>query len=117
MSHGPTESKRLLSHTIAEWACALKYEHLSPAAIQAAKLFRFDSIGCALGGSQQDDAKILLKHYRAIGGGTGSGSGPSWTSLAVRDRRDRVQRVLDVGAVHVLAPDEIGGPGCTRPQP
>lgn len=69
MSDHPTESKRLLSHTIAEWACALKYEHLSPAAIQAAKLFWFDSIGCALGGSQQNDARILLKHYRAMGGG------------------------------------------------
>ena len=66
MSRPTTESKRLLSHTIAEWACALKYEHLSPEAIQAAKLFWFDSIGCALGGSQQDDAKILLKHYRAM---------------------------------------------------
>ena len=62
----PTESKRLLSHIIAEWACALKYEHLSAEAIQATKLFWFDSIGCALGGSQQDDAKILLKHYRAM---------------------------------------------------
>ena len=71
MSHQPTESKRLLSHTIAEWACSLKYEHLSAEAIQAAKLFWFDSIGCALGGSQQDDAKILLKHYRAMGGGKG----------------------------------------------
>ncbi len=50
MSHQPTDSKRLLSYTIAEWACALKYEHLSPEAIQAAKLFWFDSIGCALGG-------------------------------------------------------------------
>src|SRR5947207_14190326 len=66
-----TQSKRLLSQTIAEWACALKYEHLSPEAIQAAKLFWFDSIGCALGGSQQEDAKILLKHYRTIGGGNG----------------------------------------------
>lgn len=55
MSH-PTESKRLLSHIIAEWACALKYEHLSAEAIQAAKLFWFDSIGCALGGSQQQNA-------------------------------------------------------------
>ena len=71
MSDHPTESKRLLSHTIAEWAWALKYEHLSPAAIQAAKLFWFDSIGCALGGSQQDDAKILLKHYRTMSGGNG----------------------------------------------
>src|SRR5256884_7532174 len=66
MSHQPTESKRLLSYVIAEWACYLKYEHLSPAAIQAAKLFWFDSIGCALGGSQQEDAKILLEHYRAM---------------------------------------------------
>src|SRR5438552_7720103 len=62
----PTESKRLLSHITAEWACALKYEHLSREAIQAAKLFWFDSIGCALSGSQQEDAKILLKHYRAM---------------------------------------------------
>jgi hypothetical protein len=81
MSHSPTDSKRLLSYTIAEWACALKYEHLSAEAIQAAKLFWFDSIGCALGGSQQDDAKILLKHYRAMGatahssGGEGGGKG------------------------------------------
>src|SRR5712664_1172716 len=66
-----SESKRLLSHIIAEWACSLKYEHLSAEAIQAAKLFWFDSIGCALGGSQQDDARILLKHYRAMGGGKG----------------------------------------------
>src|SRR5436853_4260138 len=72
MAHQPTESNRLLSHTIADWACALKYEHLSPEAIQAAKLFWFDSIGCALGGSQQDDAKILLKHYRAMSGGNGN---------------------------------------------
>src|SRR5437773_7068481 len=66
--HSP---KRLLSHVIAEWACALKYENLSPAASQAAKLFWFDSIGCALGGSQQEDAKILVEHHLAMGGGNG----------------------------------------------
>jgi 2-methylcitrate dehydratase PrpD len=47
MAHHSTQSKRFLSHVIAEWACALKYEHLSAEAIQAAKLFWFDSIGCA----------------------------------------------------------------------
>ena len=66
MAHQPTESKRLLSHSNAEWACALKYEHLSPEAIQAAKLLWFDSIGYALGGSQQDNARILLRDYRAM---------------------------------------------------
>src|SRR6266576_4846124 len=75
MSHQPTDSKRLLSYTIAEWACALKYEHLSPEAIQAAKLFWFDSIGCAIGGSQQDDAKILLKHYSAMSATADSSAG------------------------------------------
>src|SRR3954465_13282634 len=71
MAKQNTESKRLLSYVIAEWACALKYENLSPEAIQAAKLFWFDSIGCALGGSQQEDAKILPEHHRAMGGGNG----------------------------------------------
>src|SRR2546428_7748695 len=71
MAHQSTEPKRLLSYAIADWACSLKYEHLSPEAIQAAKLFQFDSIGCALGGSQQEDAKILLKHYRAMSGSEG----------------------------------------------
>src|ERR1700737_1090625 len=71
MSHHSTESKRLLSYIIAEWALSFKYEDLSPEATQAAKLFWFDSIGCAVGGSQQDDAKILLKHYRAMGGNNG----------------------------------------------
>src|ERR1700746_3689566 len=72
MAHQSTQSKRLLSHIISDWACSLKYEHLSPEAIQAAKLFWFDSIGCALGGSQQEDAKILLEHYRAMGVGNGT---------------------------------------------
>jgi 2-methylcitrate dehydratase PrpD len=80
--------KRLLSHVIAEWTSALKYEDLSLAAIEAAKLFWFDSIGCALGGSQQDDARILLKHYRAMcatanssgGGGGGKGSATAFVS-------------------------------------
>jgi len=66
----PTQSKRLLSHTIAEGAYSRRYEHLSP--LQATKLLSFDSIGCALGGSQQDDAKILLAHYRAAGGDNGA---------------------------------------------
>src|SRR2546430_3843894 len=79
MTHQATESKRLLSYVIAEWACALNYQHLSAEAVQAAKLFWFDSIGCALGGSQQDDAKILLKHYRAMSSG-GKGKATAFVS-------------------------------------
>ena len=61
-------NKKYLSHTLAQWACSLKYEHLSPKAIEAAKLFWYDSVGCALGGSRQEDAKILLDHHRDMGG-------------------------------------------------
>src|ERR1700747_3047553 len=89
MSHQSTDAKRLLSYTIAEWACALKHEHLSPEAIQAAKLFWFDSIGCALGGSQQEDAKILLRHYAGMRGNDGRNSRDSSTSLGMTKEHDR----------------------------
>ncbi len=70
MSKAPVDSnKKYLSHTLAEWACGLRYEHLSDKSIEAAKLFWFDSLGCALGGSQQEDATILLAHHREMGGG------------------------------------------------
>lgn len=60
--------KKYLSHTLAEWACGLTYEQLSPEAVRAAKLFWYDSIGCALGGSQQEDAHILLAHHKEMAG-------------------------------------------------
>ena len=57
-----------VSYKLAEWAAALRYEDLSEEAIHSAKLFLFDSFGCALGGSQQHDVKIMLKHFKAMGG-------------------------------------------------
>jgi 2-methylcitrate dehydratase len=68
MAKAPVENRKYLSHTLAEWSCALQYEHLSPAAIEKAKLFWYDSLGCGLGGSQQEDAHILLAHYKSMGG-------------------------------------------------
>src|SRR5262245_8107919 len=73
MAKGPVDpNKKYLSHTLAEWACALRYEHMSPDAIQKAKLFWYDSMGCALGGSEQEDAHILLAHHKEM---TGTGAG------------------------------------------
>lgn len=71
--HDP--NKKYLSHTLAEWACALKYEHLSPKSIETAKLFWYDSMGCAIGGSQQEDAHILLAHHREMSGLASSSQG------------------------------------------
>lgn len=72
-SHASGPAKKYLSHTLSEWACGLKYEHLSDRAVHTAKLFWYDSLGCALGGSQQEDAKILLAHHREMAGGGGGG--------------------------------------------
>ncbi|MBN1851354.1 MAG: MmgE/PrpD family protein [Pirellulales bacterium] len=55
-----------LAGDLADWAWHLKYEHLSSEAIERAKLFWYDSLGCALGGSRQEDAEILLAHHRAM---------------------------------------------------
>lgn len=57
-----------ISYQLAEWAANLEFDHLSDEAIHAAKLFLFDSFGCGLGGSQQDDVKTWLKLARTLGG-------------------------------------------------
>ncbi|MBS0196694.1 MAG: MmgE/PrpD family protein [Planctomycetes bacterium] len=73
-SKGPVDpNKKWLSHTLAEWACGLNFEHLSAEAVLSAKLFWYDSLGCALGGSQQEDAHVLLAHHKEM---LGKGSGP-----------------------------------------
>ena len=56
------------SWKLAEWAATLTYEQLSTEAIQCAKLFLYDSFGCALGGSQQHDVEMFLDHAKALGG-------------------------------------------------
>jgi 2-methylcitrate dehydratase len=71
-SHATSPKKK--SHTdyaswkLAKWASDLTFADLSPDAVQRAKLFLFDSFGCALGGSQQHDTKIMVDHFKAMGG-------------------------------------------------
>lgn len=56
-----------ITERIARWVVDLNYEHLTPDAIDAAKRFLYDTIGCALGGYQVHDVKIFLEHYRELG--------------------------------------------------
>ncbi len=56
---------------LARWASGLRYEDLSAKAVDDAKRFWFDSVGCALGGVQTEDARILLEHYTAMSPGGG----------------------------------------------
>ena len=63
-----SKSTDFVSWPLAEWATGLTYDNLSDQAVRAAKLFLFDSFGCALGGSQQHDVRIALDHLKQMGG-------------------------------------------------
>jgi 2-methylcitrate dehydratase len=53
---------QMLSRTLAEWASQLQYDHLTPDAIEFAKAFLYDSLGCAFGGARLHDSQIVEKH-------------------------------------------------------
>ena len=67
-----------ITYELSKWAAGLSFEDLTPEAVEAAKRFLYDSLGCALGGYQQEDCKIMLEYARARGGrpeATAIGSG------------------------------------------
>ncbi|MBX7170441.1 MAG: MmgE/PrpD family protein [Pyrinomonadaceae bacterium] len=59
---------KTISQQWAEYTVNLTFEDLSPESIAAAKMFLYDSFGCALGGSKTEDFYILEKIFREIGG-------------------------------------------------
>ncbi len=74
---------------MARWASGLRYEHLGDNAIHEARRYLLDSLGCALGGYRQEDARIALDVIGEIGGvgpatviGSGKKTDPVTASLA-----------------------------------
>lgn len=59
---------KTISQIWAEYAVNLTFEDLPPDAIAAAKMFIYDSFGCALGGSKTEDFHILEQVFSDIGG-------------------------------------------------
>jgi len=77
-----------ITRTLSDWASGLRFEDLDAPAIDAAKRFLYDSIGCALGGYQQEDCERLLHHLMEMGGADhctciGSGHRTSVVSAAL----------------------------------
>ncbi len=52
---------RYVSHALSEWSSGLRYEDLTPEAVDAAKHFLYDSLGCAFGGARSSDYQIAEK--------------------------------------------------------
>jgi len=118
----PYKTDNFLSFELARWACELSYEDLSPEAIDAAKRFWYDSVGCAIGGSQQEDARILLAHAREmIGSETGAGpcscfvSGFATNPVDAAFLNSHMMRAMDYNDIYWKADpthpsDLLGGP-------
>jgi len=58
----------IITHRMARFTRDLRYEDLSPQAIDLVKRFLIDSIGCAYGGSQTEDVKIMTDFFNEMGG-------------------------------------------------
>jgi 2-methylcitrate dehydratase len=59
-----------ITHKMARFTKDLKYEDISPEAIDLTKRFLLDSIGCAYGGSKTEDVGIMLELYNDMAGKT-----------------------------------------------
>jgi 2-methylcitrate dehydratase len=73
---------------LARWAAALQFEDLSSRAVREAKRYLLDSLGCALGGYQQEDVKIALAVLDEI-----AGPGPA-TVIGMGSKLDVVSAAL-----------------------
>jgi 2-methylcitrate dehydratase len=77
-----------ITAVMARWAAQLQYEQLSERAVHEARRYLLDSLGCALGGFRQEDARIALEVLQEIGG-----SGPA-TILGSGKKTDPVSAAL-----------------------
>ena len=92
-----------ITERIARWATEIRYEHLTPEAIDAAKRFLYDTLGCALGGSQVHDCKIFLQHYRDLnqsGPCTVVGAGDQMNVVAVAMVNALMVRAMDYNDIY-----------------
>ncbi|MFQ6046879.1 MAG: MmgE/PrpD family protein [Gemmatimonadales bacterium] len=78
-----------ITETMARWASELRFDTLGKRAVHEAKRYLLDSLGCALGGFRQEDARIALDVLGETGGrgaatvlGTGKRTDPVTASLA-----------------------------------
>ena len=96
----PTET---ITALLARWAAGLQYDHLSDAAIREAKRYLLDSLGCALGGYQQEDVKLALRVLDEIAGagpGTVIGSGERLDVVSASLANALMVRVQDYNDIY-----------------
>ncbi|KPJ90776.1 MAG: 2-methylcitrate dehydratase [Gemmatimonas sp. SG8_17] len=92
-----------ITAVMARWAAQLKYEQLSERAVQEARRYLLDSLGCALGGLRQEDARIALEVLQEIGGtgpATILGSGRKTDPVSAALANALMVRVMDYNDIY-----------------
>ncbi|NUP89115.1 MAG: MmgE/PrpD family protein [Candidatus Sumerlaeia bacterium] len=68
MAQSTASNEPTITAHISQWASRLRYEDISRDAVDAAKRFLYDSVGCALGGVQHEDCQQAERVVLALGG-------------------------------------------------
>jgi 2-methylcitrate dehydratase len=92
-----------LTAEMARWAASLEYRNLSPDAVYQAKRFLLDSVGCALGGYQQHDVRIILEvldEVAARGPSTVIGTGRRIDPVSASLANALMIRVMDYNDIY-----------------
>ncbi|MFQ5599810.1 MAG: MmgE/PrpD family protein [Candidatus Krumholzibacteriia bacterium] len=92
-----------ITETLSRWASELHYEDLAPAAVDAAKRFLYDSLGCALGGYQTHDPRLVLEHLEEVGGKpacTLIGSGRKTDAVSATFANSLMIRAMDYNDIY-----------------
>lgn len=94
---------KTISQQWAEYAVALTFEDIPAAAVQAAKRFLLDTVGCALGGYRIEDCEIGREVIRQMGGrpeATIIGSGEKTNAVNAAFINSLAVRVMDYNDVY-----------------
>jgi 2-methylcitrate dehydratase len=92
-----------ITATMARWAAGLSFEHIGAEAVREAKRYLLDSLGCAFGGFQQEDAEIALSVLGEIAGpgpATVLGSGRKMDPVSASLANALMVRVMDYNDIY-----------------
>ena len=92
-----------ITATMSRWAAELRYEDIGETAIHEARRYLLDSIGCALGGFQQEDVEIALDVLAEVAGpgpATVIGSGARVDGVSAALANALMVRVMDYNDIY-----------------
>lgn len=92
-----------ITATMARWAAGLSFDQIDAGAVREAKRYLLDSLGCAFGGFQQEDAEIALGVLGEVAGpgpATVLGSGRKMDPVSASLANALMIRVMDYNDIY-----------------